>query len=150
VGIGPLAEQLHAAAEAVLQDSGSGQVDLVGFSMGALVARASLPPLTGKVRRFVSISGPHSGSWLAYLARHSGAVDMRPGSALIRSLEAEHRRFGVERVYCFRTPFDLMVFPTKSAYLPGAVNRTFPVLLHPWMLSSRRVLDAVAEALLAH
>jgi pimeloyl-ACP methyl ester carboxylesterase len=144
-----LAEQVRAGVAAAQARSSSGEVDLVGFSMGALVARAFLSRLGHRVRRFVSISGPHAGSWLAHLGRGPGARDMRPGSALLRSLGEDAAGLGVERIYCFRTPFDLMVLPSKSALLRGAEERVFPVVLHPSMLRDARVLESVAEALTA-
>jgi pimeloyl-ACP methyl ester carboxylesterase len=147
--ISNLVEQLEAATQSLLARSGASAVDLVGFSMGALVSQAFLSQRRHRVRRFISISGPHAGSWLAYLGRRPGAKDMRPGSALLASLGRDAKALGVDQVHCFRTPFDLMVFPSRSARLSGAIERTFPVLLHPLMLRDARVLDAVADALLA-
>src|SRR5262245_56563610 len=59
-----LAVQLSDAIARVRASSRSARVDLVGFSMGALVSRFYLQRLDGRtqVRRFVSISGPHHGT----------------------------------------------------------------------------------------
>jgi hypothetical protein len=42
---------------------------------------------------------------------------------------------------------DLMILPASSSKLEGARERTFPVILHPLMVSDGRVLRAVEEAL---
>ncbi|MFP2932269.1 lipase, partial [Pyxidicoccus sp. 3LG] len=94
-----------------------------------------------------SISGPHAGSQLAWLGRGTGVRQMRPGSRLLRQLQEGRRPWGETEVHSFWTPLDLMILPASSSRLPGACERTFPVLLHPWMLTDRRVLDAVVEVL---
>jgi len=145
-----LAAQVARAADALAASSGAEKIDLVGFSMGALVARAYVQRLGGRtrVRRFVSLSGPHAGTVTARLSSTPGAVDMRPDSALLRDLAADPDPWGPVEVHAFYTPFDLMVFPAETARLPGARStRTFPVLLHRWMVTDERVLAAVAEAL---
>src|SRR6187397_651848 len=62
-----LAVQVESAVAGLLENSAVPRIDLVGFSMGALVARYWLQRLGGKerTRRFVSISGPHGGTLTA-------------------------------------------------------------------------------------
>jgi triacylglycerol lipase len=141
-----LAEQVSAAARALAPD---GPLDVVGFSMGALVSRYWLQKLGGreKVRRFVSISGPHRGTLTAMLSSKPGAVQMRPNSALIEGLFADPDPWGRTEVHAFWTPFDLIILPSGSSALPGARERRFNVPLHPMMLHSREVIAAVAEVL---
>jgi len=139
-----LAEQVAAAAQKL-----GGPCDLVGFSMGALVSRYWLQRLGGRerVRRFVSISGPHRGTLTAMLSGKPGAVQMRPNSELLAGLFADPDPWGRCEVHAFWTPFDLMIVPAGSSALPGARERRFNVPLHPMMLSSREVIAAVAEVL---
>lgn len=73
VSVEHMAEQVDAAARAL-----GSAIDLVGFSMGALVSRFWIQRGEGRarVRRFVSISGPHHGTATAYaLPRASGRCD---------------------------------------------------------------------------
>lgn len=145
-----LARQVEQAARALLAETGAEELDVVGFSMGALSSRVwiQLDPERPRVRRFVSISGPHAGSALALLWVGAGVRDMRPGSPLLRALD--RATWGNTEVHVLYTPFDLMVFPARSARLRGSRSeQTFPVLLHPLMLSDRRVLDAVGAILTA-
>jgi triacylglycerol esterase/lipase EstA (alpha/beta hydrolase family) len=144
--ISDLAEQVGAAAEALGR---GGPLDLIGFSMGALVSRYWLQKLGGreKVRRFISISGPHRGTLTAMLSSKPGAVQMRPNSPLLEGLFADPDPWGRCEVHAFWTPFDLIILPAGSSALPSARERKFNVPLHPMMLNSREVIGAVADVL---
>lgn len=146
--IAALARQVEReAAPLVAQHA---RFDLVGFSMGALVARYYLQRLGGAahVRRFVSISGPHAGTWAAYALPLPGLRDMRPDSALLRELAADEAPFGDVEVHCLYTPYDLMIVPATSSVLPGARSvRRLEVPIHRMMITQRAALDAIAQAL---
>lgn len=145
-----LAEIVAREAASLRAKTGADRIDVVGFSMGALVSRWFLQRGGGKevVRRFVSISGPHRGTVTAWALPFAGTRDMRPRSALIRDLEADADPFGDVEVHCVHTPFDLMIVPAKSSVLERAASaRTFPVPLHRWMIEDARVLDHVASLL---
>ena len=128
-----------------------GPLDVVGFSMGALVSRYWLQRMGGReqVRRFISISGPHRGTLTARFSGKPGAVQMRQGSALLQELLADGDPWGRCEVHAFWTPFDLMILPAGSSGLPGARERRFNVPLHPLMLTDRKVISAVMEVLAA-
>lgn len=143
-----LAAQVAKAADALRARTGSERIDLVAFSMGTLVSRIYLQRLGGRahVRKFVSLSGPHHGTWMAYFRDNAGARQMRPGSELLNELARTDRWDGVE-VFSIWTPLDLMILPADSARLPGATARIYPVAAHPLMLLDGRVLEAVEAAL---
>jgi triacylglycerol lipase len=144
-----LAVQVQAAAEKL----GGARFDLVGFSMGALISRYYLQRLGGlkRVRRFISISGPHAGTLTAYaLPFLRGVQQMRPNSALLQDLARDEHPFGAVDVHTLTTPFDLMIVPSTSAELRGSKShKSFPVKMHRWMITDARVLDHVAQLLLA-
>ena len=125
-------------------------VDIVAFSMGALVSRYYMQRAGGRahVRRFISISGPHRGTYTAYGLPLTGVRQMRPGSTLLEDLAADPEPFGSVRVHCIYTPFDLMIVPATSSILPQAqsVHRV-PALVHRFMLSDGRVLDLTSRLL---
>jgi triacylglycerol esterase/lipase EstA (alpha/beta hydrolase family) len=148
-GIAELARQVKEAAQALQSRTGATHCDVVAFSMGALVSRYWLQRLAGKemVRRFISIAAPHGGTLTAYARWNAGATDMRPGSPLLQDLQQEPLPWGDVQVTTFWTPFDLMILPASSGRLEGAVDRTFPVLAHPWMLTDRRVQRAIIQTL---
>lgn len=143
------AGQVEEAAARLLARAGVRQLDLVGFSMGALVSRLWLVERGGRARTrsFVSISGPQRGTALARLGLGPGTAQMRPGSALLRRLEADPVGLGAVRVTSIWTPFDLMILPPRSGVLPGGAERRIPVPLHALMPRSPRVIAAVLEAI---
>jgi triacylglycerol lipase len=148
--VATLAAQVDAAAHRLAREAGPSRIDVIGFSMGALVARYWIQRLGGRarVRRFVSISGPHAGTANAYALPLAGVREMRPGSALLTDLARDTDPWGEVEVHCFWTPFDLMIVPARSAILPGARTvQRFSVAMHRWMLTDARVITAVRDVL---
>jgi triacylglycerol esterase/lipase EstA (alpha/beta hydrolase family) len=148
----PLAEsakQLDQAARALLARTGAARLDLVGFSMGSLVARWWLVKQGGRdlAGRFISISGPQSGTLTAHFNRQPGVAEMRPGSDFLRALESDERGFGDVEVLSMWTPLDLMIVPARSGVLKDGEAQKFWVALHPLMASDGKVIEAVAAAL---
>ena len=146
-----MAGQVQAAAQTLQQTTPAAKIDIVAFSMGTLAVRYYLQRLGGRslVRRFISIAGPHHGTLMAYLRQNIGCRQMRPGSAWLRDLSADKNAWGGVEVFSFWTPLDLMIVPAHSSILEQGQTRTFGVLLHPWMLSDKRVIEAVAQTLTA-
>jgi triacylglycerol lipase len=144
-----MAGQVQAEVRALQQSTGAAKVDIVAFSMGTLVVRYFLQKMGGRadIRHFVSISGPHHGTWTAYLGWNVGSRQMRPGSAFLQKLNSESDPWGDVKVFSFWTPHDRTIIPPSSSILPDAQNRSFNVLIHHWMLSDKQVIEAVVEAL---
>ena len=146
-GIADLAQKLAAYVEAQLP--GSTRFAVVGFSMGCLIARTYLQQLGGAQRAcaLFAISGPHQGSWLAYGYPGQGCREMRRGSAFLQQLAQSVDALGPLPLFAYRTPFDLMVLPSRSAHWPQAHNRVVPSLLHRGMVSSRVVAEDILSQL---
>ncbi len=144
-----MAYQVRRAAASLRKRTGATRVDVVAFSQGALSSRYWIQELAGQphVRRFVSISGPHQGTWAAMLLGDPALVQMRPDSDFVRQLNRRTPPWGDTEVFSFWTPFDITVFPAHNAHLPGATERRFSVPLHQMMLSDPRVIAATLEAL---
>jgi triacylglycerol lipase len=148
--IAELGKLVAVEANALAAREGARRIDIVGFSMGALVARWYVQRGGGKetVRRFVSISGPHHGTLNAYALPLTAVREMRPNSALLRELASDPDPFGPVDVHCVYTPFDLMILPAKSSILAGARSvRAIRVAIHGLMIFDRRVQDHVAAVL---
>jgi triacylglycerol esterase/lipase EstA (alpha/beta hydrolase family) len=145
-----LAEQVASEADALRRETGASRIDLVGFSMGALVARYYLQRLDGRAhtRRFVSISGPHAGTMTAYAMPKAGARQMRPRSALLADLARDEDPWGDVEVHTMWTPMDAMILPARSSQLRGAArDHRVAVPLHGWMITHPRAVGRVAEIL---
>ncbi len=146
-GLEELAAQLRDAIDA--ECGPEEPLALIGFSMGGMIARLYLQELGGwrRTRQFFAISAPMHGSWLAYLYPGRGAVQMRPGSALLRRLDAGVGRLEGIALRAYWTPFDLVILPPASAIWPDAETTRVPALCHPCMVWSRRVHADIARHL---
>lgn len=149
-----LADAVARHVEAMRDRHRVDRIDLVGFSMGALVARTFIQRSGGRlwVRRFVSISGPQHGTVDAHVfalsKRHHGIADMRPGSALLQDLASDVDPWGTVETHVLYTPLDLMILPAASSELPKARTTTrVSVPLHHMMISHPKVLRLVVERL---
>jgi triacylglycerol lipase len=149
VGLGVAAVQVEAGARRLQARTGAPRIDVVAFSMGALISRYWLRrmPEHVPVRRFVSISGPHHGTLTGYLRSNDGARQMRPSSPFLQDLQRDEGEWDGVQVFSFWTPLDLMILPASSSRLAGAAQQTFPVIAHPLMLRDRRVFRAIVLAL---
>lgn len=128
--------------------------DLVGFSMGGIVSRYYLQRLGGlkRVDRFVAISVPQHGTWLASLCpaklfRWPGVAQLRPHSLLLNDLNNDAAMFRRTEFTTLWTPFDLMIVPASSSRLPFGHEKKMWVILHPLMVWQKNCQRAVAESL---
>jgi pimeloyl-ACP methyl ester carboxylesterase len=83
------AELLGRHIEEICRRTGQPRVDIVGHSLGGLIARYYVQRLGGdlRVRTLVTLGTPHSGTRVAPLAdAHPIVRQMRPGSAVIEEL----------------------------------------------------------------
>lgn len=83
------AELLGRHIEEVCERTGSRQVDVVGHSLGGLIARYYVQCLGGdlRVRTLVTLGTPHAGTSVVPLANaHPIVRQMRPGSAVLEEL----------------------------------------------------------------
>lgn len=146
-GLPAMARQLQEFLEEELEEGD--RFALVGFSMGTLISRYYLQELDGHrmVDAFFSISGPHDGTWTAYLYPGEGVRQMRPESEFLRNLKASSHRLESLTVTCYWTPFDLMIIPSDSCRWSRGEEVRVPSLLHRWMVSNRRLLKDLSERL---
>jgi pimeloyl-ACP methyl ester carboxylesterase len=126
--------QILAAVPEAIEPGG---IDIVGISMGGLIARAlasnagqtasvsagsdrSLPPRPLNVRRVFTLATPHRGATLAeIIALDPAARDMRAGSPFLQELDAHLPRRDYELV-CYTRPRDTWVGATRAA--PPGMN----------------------------
>jgi pimeloyl-ACP methyl ester carboxylesterase len=83
------AELLGRHIEEICERTGSRQVDVVGHSLGGLIARYYVQRLGGdhRVRTLVTLGTPHSGTSVVPLANaHPIVRQMRPGSPILEEL----------------------------------------------------------------
>lgn len=128
-------------------------IDLLGFSMGGVIARTWIQLQGGRrrTRRFVSVGSPQQGTWVAqpWPARLlAGIADMKPGSPLLLRLNGDPG--GLAGVDCcsFYCAADLMVVPGWRAVLPEGRRIQLPVLAHQHLIRHPAALEPLVGELL--
>ncbi|MEU5113158.1 alpha/beta fold hydrolase [Streptomyces longwoodensis] len=111
------AELLGRHIEEICDRTGSPQVDVVGHSLGGLIARYYVQCLGGdlRVRTLVTLGTPHSGTRVAPLANaHPIVRQMRPESPLIQELQSPAPGCRT-RFVSFWSDLDHLMDPLESA-----------------------------------
>ncbi|SMF15070.1 triacylglycerol lipase [Streptomyces sp. Amel2xC10] len=152
------AELLGRHIEEICTRTGSSRVDVVGHSLGGLIARYYAQRLGGdvRVRTLVTLGTPHSGTRVAPLANaHPIVRQMRPGSALIEELSRPAPGCRT-RFVSFWSDLDHLMDPLESACVdhPDLLARNIRVTgighlalpVHPAVATGiRQALDSVPE-----
>lgn len=113
------AAQLGPHIEQICAESGHSRVDIVGHSLGGLVARYYVQCLGGdeRIRTLVTLGTPHSGTRaVPALAPHPLARQMRPGSSVLEEL-ARPAKGCRTRFVAFWSDLDQLMIPVESARL---------------------------------
>ncbi|MGP2435818.1 esterase/lipase family protein [Streptomyces sp. JW3] len=113
------AELLGRHLEEICERTGKDQVDIVGHSLGGLIARYYVQRLGGdrRVRMLVTLGTPHTGTRVAPLANaHPIVRQMRPGSPVIEEL-ARPAPGCRTRFVSFWSDLDPLMVPLEAARL---------------------------------
>ena len=139
VGLDELAAQFGDYLEGNL--TAGERCDVIGHSMGGMVARAFIQRHGGRkrVRRLVTLAAPHHGTLMAWLWPGRGVRDLRPGSAFLRDLARDAARLEGVEVTSYWTPFDLMIVPASSSRLPVGRNVRVNLPHHQSLVTNTRL-----------
>jgi len=152
-----LAEQLRCGIEAICEEQGVDQVDLVGVSQGGIIGLYYLHHLGGnaRVRRMVTAGSPLRGTYAAVAALplfglfSPGLRQLVPGSRLLQELAVPVPAEWCVSSVSVRGDF---VSPPSRCAIEGAVENyviTGPVgpFKHQWMALSSAVVVEVQRIL---
>jgi hypothetical protein len=153
------AELLGGHIEEVCARTGHRQVDIVGHSLGGLIARYYVQRLGGdtRIRTLVTLGTPHEGTTAVPLANaHPVVRQMRPGSAVIEELRLPAPDCRT-RFVSFWSDLDQVMTPARTARVVhpdllaenvrvrGVGHLTLPV--HPTVAAGiRHALESGADA----
>jgi triacylglycerol lipase len=148
-GIAPIERLAAQVADYVAEQLSEQPIDIVGFSMGGIVARYYLQRLGGlsQVQRFITLSSPHHGTLTGNAWPLKGGQQMGYNSDFMRSLNADRHQLHRVQFTSVWTPYDLMIVPANSSQLGIGCELTVPVLVHRWMVSDPRCLAIVTDKL---
>ena len=134
------AEAIDAAVRRATQATGLTPV-IVAHSMGGLSVRAWLRANAAdeRVHHIITIATPHQGTALAQFAISEVTKRMRIGSPWLAALTASEPRSRCRLFTCYYGHCDNIVFPVRSATLPGADNRHVAALAHIQMAQCAEV-----------
>lgn len=155
-GDAPLEKLAEQVASFINSTLGSHQpFDLVGFSMGGLIARYYVQRLGGlaRIQRFVTVSAPHRGTMLGALSHRYGIRQMRPGSPFLEALNQDIHQLKSIQFSSLWTPFDLLILPPWSSDLSRqgiGQSQMLKVPAHNQMICDALGLEAIASCLSAH
>ncbi|MHB8873160.1 MAG: esterase/lipase family protein [Myxococcaceae bacterium] len=154
---GATLEDMALAVRGAIQDiirvnalSKKDPIEVVAHSMGGLVARLALVDRAtrSRVRTLVTLGTPHGGTFAARFGATAHLLELRPGSATLRTLQRQLPWKGKPRLVCFWSGSDVFLLPSSSACVEGAQNielkgfTHYSYLIHP--RASQAVLDALA------
>jgi len=127
------------------------KLDIVGFSLGGIVARYYVQRLGGLARtnRLLTVAAPHHGTFMAYASGLPGAIQLRPNSEFLNDLNADAESLSSIPFVSLWSPFDLMILPPFNSRIPEARNMAVWTLRHQALITSQRGIRKIAEQLLA-
>ncbi len=140
------ARQLGWFIDQVREATGAGEVDIVGHSMGGVVARYYLTFGGGDpyVHRLITLGSPHFGTDVSAVGIGHASRELILGSKLVTRLAASPP-LAHARVTTILSEADVLVPAAKQPAIAGAERITYPDLGHVSLLGSRRVAHAIIE-----
>ncbi|HEY1551777.1 MAG TPA: alpha/beta fold hydrolase [Kofleriaceae bacterium] len=142
------ARQLGWFIDRVREATGADEVDIVGHSMGGVVARYYLTFGGGDrhVNRLITLGSPHFGTDVSAVSIGHASRELLARSQLITRLAASPM-LQHARVTTILSESDVLVPASKQPSLAGAERIVYPDLGHVSLLGSRRVAAAIIERL---
>tara|TARA_Y100000589_G_scaffold123350_1_gene117729 strand:+ start:234 stop:758 length:525 start_codon:yes stop_codon:yes gene_type:complete len=129
------------------------EIDILGFSMGGIIARYWIKEFNGylKTRRFISIGSPHRGTLTAQLVPKNlfkGISEMKINSAFLRELSEYD--FLLKKIDCvsFYTRWDFMVFPGWRANLPIGKKYNLNIYKHRNLVRNPIAINAIVNTII--
>lgn len=143
-----LGRKIAETVEETLVTYDAEQVDIVGHSMGGLLARYYIEFMGGdkRVNHCIMLGTPNAGSKLAPFALTPMGRDLMPGSDFLIELNAAPLSPTINYLTIF-SRHDNLVIPAESAELPGAEAIEVEWLGHNSLLFHRETIEATIDAL---
>lgn len=129
------------------------EIDILGFSMGGIIARYWIYKFNGylKTNRFISIGSPHRGTLTAQLVPKNlfkGISEMKIGSFLLTELSEYD--YLLKKIDCisFYTKWDFMVFPGWKAFLPVGRKYGLNIYKHKNLVRNPVAINEIVNSII--
>ena len=129
------------------------EIDILGFSMGGIIARYWIKKFNGyrKTKRFISVGSPHHGTLTAQLVPKNflkGISEMKINSSLLKELSDYD--YLLTKIDCvsFYTRWDFMVFPGWRAKLPIGRKFNLNIYKHRNLVKNPIAIDAIVNSII--
>ena len=138
INYSPLTADVRVAAtwlaqevESLVAETGYERIHVIGHSLGGLIARYYVTRLGGddRVHTLVTLGTPHAGTFNAYALPSKLCRQLRPGSALMRELDAAVPGCKT-RFMAYWSDLDELVFPQRNAKLNHPDLRADNIEIH--------------------
>lgn len=148
--IAAAARQLGWFVDHVRAETGAETVDVIGHSMGGVVARyyVTLAGGDGVVHRLITLGSPHHGTDVSRIGVGHPGRELVTGSKLLTRL-ASSPALGHTKITTIWSRADALVPAASQPPLAGAESIVYDDLGHVALLASRRVADDVIARLKA-
>ncbi len=136
------------AVRRVTQATGMPPV-IVAHSMGGLATRAWLRAFSAdaRVHRVITLGTPHGGTWLGCWSHATNGRQMQLASPWLQQLQLDEPLTRARLFTCWYSNCDNIVFPARTAALPGARQRFVAGLAHVEMACDAQVMAECLEEL---
>jgi triacylglycerol lipase len=127
-----MATKAGALVDKIQAETGATQIDIVGHSMGGLVARHWLQRQggEGRIAHYVSFATPHQGTIAGYFGPGESARQMRPGSAFLNDINSGDTQPGDAHFASLWSRTDEIVVPQPHGEYKGGSDSQFPMAEH--------------------
>ncbi len=129
------------------------ELDILGFSMGGIIARYWIKKFNGykRTRRFITVGSPHNGTLTSQLVPKypfRGISEMKINSYLLRDLSKLDYLLKEVNCISFFTYWDLMVFPGWRANLNSGEKIPLKIYKHKNLVRNPESIKRIIESLL--
>ena len=153
-GITSIIDLTNILNELILEKYGlEKEIDILGFSMGGIIARHWLQKFNGykRTRRLISIGSPHKGTLMAQLIPKypfKGISEMKINSKFLRGLA--NNDFFLDDIECinFFTYWDMMVFPSWWTNLNCGKRIPVKVYKHRNLVRNKFVVEKIIDQII--
>ncbi len=140
--------QIEQAIQALMKQTASKKVALIGHSMGGIAARSYCRQYGDRhVEKIITLGTPHQGTWISRFGHGINVKQMAIQSDWLQQLaKTENQALG-KKFTVILTDQDNIVFPQLVQTIPGATTIRVTGMGHISMVFDRKVQDIVRAVL---